>query len=564
MSTRNLILTVRPALGGLNISGDPSSIDPNELVIADNITYLESGQRKRRSGMLQYSPSSSSAGSSTNAMVSSSSNVRALADTWSYSTGTMNPVQRLVAVTGASIFRSTGNGLWTAVTGTSSFGVNSNLQTNIMLGQDHAVISDGRTQPIAYNLTATTLVSPTTGANWPIFESATFHQTRMVMTGISTAPSDIRVTAAGNIFDSTGVDAVTLPIDPGDGDRVIGTSQTFFRNLYVFKGPQFGSVHEISGNTSTAYTKNRITSGAPAHSQQGIITTPTDVYWISHYGVHSLQTTIKYGDVEQGFLSLPIQDLWRKRIITLEDIPNAKGFWNASRNVIGWIITPNGVTGAGARYWAIVYNYALSDPTPGGRKFWSLWKISRQAGANFGLTATALILNPAGGFQPTTIGEPHLYFGADNGMVYQGDYQYFDDDGQPYPVQIQTPYITRFKTPFGTVPESQEKQWTGITTYYAVPDSQTPSSMTYSVISDNRNAGTGSLTGSQAGGVLGSFILGTGILGGINFLYEESIIEGRGRGIQITWTNSLLDQDFEHLGYSVRFAAAEAEAMEPA
>jgi hypothetical protein len=447
------------------------------------------------------------------------------------------------------------------VSATSSF--TGQDRTNIMLGQDHAVISNPTAQPIAYNLNATTLVGPTTGANWPVFESAVFHQTRMWMVGISTAQSQLRASAAENIFDSTGVDSVTLPIDPGDGDRIVGCSQTFFRNLYVFKGPQFGSVHEITGNTTTNYAKNKITSGAPALSHQGIVTTPTDIYWISRYGVHSLQTTIKYGDVEQGFLSLPIQDLWRKQRIELTDLPNAKGFWNASRNVVGWLVTPKGFSGAGSRSWMIVYNYALSDPTPGGRKFWSLWKISRSAGANFGVVSAATILNPSGGFQPTTIGEPHLYFGGDNGMVYQGDYRFFDDDGRPYTVQIQTPYLTRLKTAMGTVPENQEKQWTGITTYYAVPDSQTPSTMTYSVVTDNRDAGTGTVLGSQAGGILGSFILGTGILGGINFLYQESIIEGRGRGIQITWTNSLLDQDFEHLGYSIRFAPAEAEAMEP-
>jgi hypothetical protein len=250
MTTRNVILTVRPALGGLDISSDPTILDPNYLVTADNITYLEGGQRKKRPGLLAYQPSSSFAGSSTNRMVSTVANVRAISDSWDYSSGGLNPVQRLIAVTGNSLFRSTGDGLWTAITATSSFG-NTGNRAGIMLGQDHAVISAPSMQPVAYNLAATTIVSPTSGANWPLFENAVYHQTRMVMLGISTAASDIRLTAAGNIFDSTGVDSVTLPIDPGDGDRVMGASQTFFRNLYIFKGPQFGSVHEISGNTST-------------------------------------------------------------------------------------------------------------------------------------------------------------------------------------------------------------------------------------------------------------------------------------------------------------------------
>lgn len=569
MASKNLIYTVRPALGGLDITSDASILDPNYLVTADNITYLEGGQRKRRPGLLQYSPSSSSAGSSTGAFISTGAggnNIRALSDSWTYSTAALAATQRLIAVVGRSIYRSTGDGNWTPVSATSSFSGINLLNVNIMLGQDHAVISGSGgsflNPPIAYNLTATTLVVPTTGANWPLFETAVYHQSRMVMMGISTAASDIRITAASNIFDSTGTDSVTLPIDPGDGDRVIGASQTFFRNLYIFKGPQFGSVHEISGNTSTNYTKNRITTGAPALSHQSIITTPTDIYWLSRYGVHSLQTTLKYGDVEQGFLSLPIQNLWRKKLMTLSDLTNAKGFWDPTRNVIGWMITPAGVTGVGARSWLIVYNYALSDPAPGGRKFWSIWKFSRSTGANFGITSMALILNPSGGFQPTLAGEPHLYFGADNGIVYMGGYSFFEDDGQPFATQITTPIITRFKTALGVVPETQEKQFSGITTYFAVPDSQTFSNMTYSASVDNRDAGNGLVNGGMAGGVLGAFILGTGVLGGISFDFDEAIIEGRGRGIQLTWTNTALDEDFEHLGYSVRFAPTESEAKE--
>src|SRR5688572_478154 len=98
MASRNVVTTVRPAIGGLDLTADPTILDPNYLVTADNIYYKEGGQRKRRPGFIAYQPSSSSAGSSTNAMVSSSSNVRAIADTWDYSTGTMTGVQRLVAV----------------------------------------------------------------------------------------------------------------------------------------------------------------------------------------------------------------------------------------------------------------------------------------------------------------------------------------------------------------------------------------------------------------------------------------------------------------------------------
>ena len=62
--------------------------------------------------------------------------------------------------------------------------------------------------------------------------------------------------------------------------------------------------------------------------------------------------------------------------------------------------------------------------------------------------------------------------------------------------------------------------------------------------------------------VLASFILDTSVLIGDGFVLNESIIEGRGRSIQVKWTQAGLDQDLVHLGYSIRFAPAETEAKE--
>src|SRR3972149_6998557 len=134
MPTRNSVMTIHPALGGLDIASDATVLDPNFLTVADNIEYLEGGQRKKRSGVIQYSPTTSYSGTYANVMVSSGANVRALADMWSYG-ASLTGTQRLLSVTSASIFRSTGDGSWTAVTTASSFGSTGNLKTNILFGQ---------------------------------------------------------------------------------------------------------------------------------------------------------------------------------------------------------------------------------------------------------------------------------------------------------------------------------------------------------------------------------------------------------------------------------------------
>ena len=491
-SPENLQFTVHPALGGLDVSSDPTILDPNFCTIAQNIEYLEGGQKRKRFGTLQYSASSSTAGTFTNVMVTSSSNVRAIKDFWRYGTS-LTPVQQHVAVTGASIFRSTGAGAWTAVTATSSFGTNSSLNTTITIAQDYAVISDGIVQPVAYDMVTTTLLVPSTGANWPIFEAAQYHLGRLWVGGLSTAPSDIRYMAAGNLFDSTGTDTGSLPIDPGDGDRVMGLSQTFYGSIYVFKGPQQGSVHQISGTTPSTFARVKVAHGAPLQDPHALISTPTDIYWMSEYGVHSLQTTVKFGNVEQAFLSLPIQKLFRDNIIKREDLVNAAGFWNPMRNIVGWAVTPNGQTGQGARNWILVYNYALSDPKPGGKKFWSIWVMS-----GYGINCFDVMRNST--FQPNHTGEPHLYIGADNGLVYQADWTTMGDDLTAYTAIVQTPTITRFPSPGKTIPETQEKIIQGLVTYYNTKNISDIADLTVTV--DNRVQSTSIILASGSGDTL--------------------------------------------------------------
>ena len=460
MTTKNTQFTQHPALGGLDVSSDPTVLDPNFLTNADNIEYREGGQRKKRPGFRVYSTNSTSTGANV-PMVSSTSAVRAIMDQWHYG-ASLTPTQTYVAVTGASIFASTGDGLWHPITVSSSFGSNDNRRTHITLAGDVAVISDGQTQPVAYDglaLTSSTLSTPSTGSNWPVFEGTSYHLNRLFYTGVSTAPSLLAYTAANNIFDSTGTDTGSFTVNSGDGDRVIGLSKPFYGSLYIFKGPQKGSVFQLSGATPSAFALAQVGYGAPPLNSRGIVTTPTDIYWLSQYGVHSLETTVKFGNVEQAFLSLPIQRLWRDRVLKRTLLSNAWGFWHPQRNIVGWCVTPEGET---SQHWLLCYNYALSDPKPGGKKFWSIWKLS-----GFGAASGAVML--VGALDPNHNGDPHLYLGGEaTGLVYEGDQESALNDAlAAYTAKITTPTLTRFETPKGKIPETQEKGFVGIVTYFA-------------------------------------------------------------------------------------------------
>ena len=61
---------------------------------------------------------------------------------------------------------------------------------------------------------------------------------------------------------------------------------------------------------------------------------------------------------------------------------------------------------------------------------------------------------------------------------------------------------------------------------------------------------------------MSNFILDTSILGGADFNYAETPIEGRGRSIALELTQATNQTDFEVFGYSVRFAPGEEDARE--
>lgn len=473
MPSRNSTFTVHPTLGGLDMTSDPSVLDANFLTVADNVEYLEAAQRKKRLGTSIYSTSTGDVVGAAQYLMTSGDSIRAIKDFWRYGTS-LTPTQNIVVLTGksgaitGSIMYSTGNGRWDSVGFSDNFGTSANVQGKITLAGDYAVFSDETMSPTAWDQGGS-VVTPSTGSAWPKFTGSSYHLNRLFIYGLSTAPSRLQYMAANNIFDSTGGDTGQFTVNVGDGDQIMGVSAPFYGKLYVFKGPKFGSIWEFGGKTAASFDLSMVGHGAPLLNHRAVVNTPTDVYWLSQYGVHSLQTTIKYGNVESAFLSLPIQTLWRDGILDRDEFPKVWGFWHPSRNIVGWAVTPKGSSPNKAQNWLLCYNTALSDPAPGGRKYWSIQKFG------FGLTCGDTVLLP-----PTwnalrgwsRSGLPTMFFGTNRGSVYAWDSTSFGDAGVAYKASVRTPTLTRFPTAQGTIGETQEKVFAGITTYF-VPKGNT-------------------------------------------------------------------------------------------
>lgn len=459
-------LVAMPSRSGLDSSAPPTFLPKDSLTIADNIYYSFAGERLKRAGTALYHATS------TMTLVSTSANVTAMADFWRHST-TLSPTQRFVYTASTAIFSHPGTTA-APTTISSTWGSNTSITTNILIAQGFAVFSNGSDTPVKWDQTTLSLVSTSTGM--PTFTSAAYHLRRLFAVGGAAAPSRVDITAGGDITTWTGGDSGSFIIDEDDGDRIVGISAPFHKRLYVFKGPNTGSIHELSGNTLATLARDKIYTGHPALNQHGIITTQNDIFWISRYGIHSLRTTQKYGDTEAYFLSVPIQDLFRDDLLNSNRLDQAVGFWHPLYGLVGWCVPP---VAENTNTWALIYHYIISDPGPQGKKFWSLWKFT-------GLAPYSVMSALTPSAQSAQPGRPRIYFGGSaDGQVYKGDQTTLTDaQGSAYTAKIRTGIILDFEQAGNAL---QEKQFYSVTTFYEPVGSYTHD---LNIIVDNRQLST--------------------------------------------------------------------------
>lgn len=479
----------------------PHMVPADALTTANNIEYDTSGFRKKRLGTARYNTTA----------ITGATTVTAIADFWRHGAA-LAPTQKFVATSGTGIFKDDGDGVWDSLN--ASWGTAGSLNTNITIAQGYAVFSNGVDAPRTWDQTTEAAL----GGTPPTFAYATYHLRRLFVAGIAATPSQVNFSAAGNIATWSGSDSSTTTFDEDDGDRVIGLSKPFRGSLYVFKGPTVGSIHELSGLSPATFERTKVIHGAPCVNNHTIVTTPNDIYWVSRYGIHSLTLASQFGgDTREAYLSAPIQDIFRA--YDADDLDQAVGFWQPTRNIVGWAFTP----GAGTQNTELlIYNYML--------KQWSRWVPS-----GFGVAACAVMLTP-------TTEIPRLYTGSYVGRVHAWDQTTLSDENAA------TAYTATVRTPeyyeFPHAPAHSEKLFHAITTYFR------PKNSAYNVTLDV----------SVDGGAATSYTISMN--SNETTTYAVTPIEGRGHSIQLTYSQAGAAQDMELYGYTIHYTPGEQTPLE--
>lgn len=143
----------------------------------------------------------------------------------------------------------------------------------------------------------------------PRFSFGCAHKNRAWAAGVYALPSRLYYSANTDPEDWTGVGSGGIDIDPNDGDIITGLV-SHKNDLWVFKGPNRGSIHRITGSSPTGsdgYSRIPFVVGLGACWHNAIFRFGDDIGFVSQYGsVHSLSATAAYGDFFEAALSRPI------------------------------------------------------------------------------------------------------------------------------------------------------------------------------------------------------------------------------------------------------------------
>ena len=143
----------------------------------------------------------------------------------------------------------------------------------------------------------------------PRFSFGVAHKNRAWVAGVYANSSRLYYSANTDPEDWTGVGSGSVDIDPNDGDMITGLV-SHKDELFVFKGPNKGSIHRIIGSSPTGsdgFARKNFVKGIGACWHNAIFPFGDDIGFVSQYGsIHSLSATAAYGDFIGASLSRPI------------------------------------------------------------------------------------------------------------------------------------------------------------------------------------------------------------------------------------------------------------------
>ena len=235
--------------------------------------------------------------------VASGAVVTGVFDYWRQGTGG-SPARRRILHAGTTCLADTDDASFVTTIGS---GLESGKVPSYFTFDDLLIFSSDSTTDVPRSWDQTT--AQNLAGTPPRFSFGCAHKNRAWAAGVYANPSRLYYSANTDPEDWSGAGSGSIDIDPNDGDMITGL-RSHKNDLWVFKGPNNGSIHRITGSSPTgsdAFARINFVNGIGACWHNAIFPFADDIGYVSQYGsVHSLAATAAYGDFLQASLSLPI------------------------------------------------------------------------------------------------------------------------------------------------------------------------------------------------------------------------------------------------------------------
>jgi hypothetical protein len=210
--------------------------------------------------------------------------------------------QKYVAVTSnGKVYRDDMDGTFDDITGAATIGAG--VVPVFCVARDLLLIfTSAANTPLKWNQTG-----DVAAASIPSGKGAVFHKNRLWVWGMNANPNRLQYSSSLSVEDFTGPDSGNIDLDVEDGDVIIGAT-SYKGNLIIFKGPNYGSIHTVTGSAPTGgdgFGRNQaaVIRGIPLQTHNSIVPIGDDILFMSDRGIHSLGSTVTYGNFAPTFLT---------------------------------------------------------------------------------------------------------------------------------------------------------------------------------------------------------------------------------------------------------------------
>lgn len=497
--------------GGLVGTRDQVDIDPSQLIVARNVSF-EGRTLSKEGGAAKYNTT----------VISGAPSVIGGWDWWP-SDGT----QRMVVVlSDGSIKKDSGPGTF-GTTLVSGLTVTEVMPVFVEGGKEGAALNrklfiftgKNAVQVLAADgATTSNLLTPPadwTGANQPSW--GLIHEGRLMGGGNLNDPHRLYYSTSTSHEDFTGAGSGSFAIYPGEGERIVG-AMSFKGLVILWKYPVGIYVLDTTDPNIANWKVKRLSRAVGGVSPQGAIEVDNDVIFMdATANFHLLSAVQEFGDAAASNITIK-NDIYTfiQRNFNLSRLRFAHGVYysakreahfavsgsSASMNNVRFVIDFN-------RHDTIRFRYSDRDVCE------SMW-LRKDA---------------------TTI--QRLVSGDDEGFVWLLDQAAKSKDGLGYAGAWQTPYMDfNWVDPrFGTVRKIGQF-------LECVAEPKGNWNLTVTVLWDGEAVQNVTFNMGVTGAVLGSFVLGTDMLGGDQILNRKRRIVGSGRRLSIAGVNSGPGEDF--------------------